>query len=121
MITRQYGRIVNISSRLTRTGGYSLGAAYGASKAGLDYLTKATAVQGAQYGVTCNGVSPYAVDAGMALTAPVDRESVIQGIPVRRYCSPEEIGHAVLYFASPAAGFVTGQTLHINGGTLMVG
>ncbi|MGQ0569114.1 MAG: SDR family NAD(P)-dependent oxidoreductase [Armatimonadota bacterium] len=121
MIERRYGRIVNISSRLTKTGGYGLGVAYGASKAGLDYLTRATAVQGASHGVTCNGVSPYAVDAGMALTAPDSRESVIERIPVGRYCTADEVGYAVLFLASPETGFITGQTLHVNGGTLMVG
>jgi NAD(P)-dependent dehydrogenase (short-subunit alcohol dehydrogenase family) len=121
MIAQRYGRVVNISARLARMGAPSLGAAYGASKAGLEFLTKATAIQGAPHGVTCNGVAPYAVDAGMALTAPVSKDSVIDTIPVGRYCTAEEVGYATLFLASRESGFITGQTLHVNGGTLMTG
>jgi len=121
MIAQRYGRIINISARLARMGAPSLGAAYGASKAGLEFLTKATAIQGAPHGITCNAVAPYAVDAGMALTAPVSKDSVIETIPVGRYCTADEVGYATLFLASRESGFITGQTLHVNGGTLMTG
>jgi 3-oxoacyl-[acyl-carrier protein] reductase len=121
MIERRYGRVVNISARLATMGTPGLGAAYGASKAGLEYLTKATAIQGAPHGITCNTVAPYAVDAGMALTAPVSRDSVIENIPIGRYCTADEVGYAALFLASRESGFITGQTLHVNGGTMMVG
>ena len=121
MIEQRYGRVVNISARLATMGAPSLGAAYGASKAGLEYLTKATAIQGAPHGITCNSVAPYAVDAGMALTAPVSKDSVIERIPVGRYCTADEVGYATLFLASRESGFITGQTLHVNGGTMMVG
>jgi NAD(P)-dependent dehydrogenase (short-subunit alcohol dehydrogenase family) len=121
MIEQRYGRVVNISARLASMGAPNLGVAYGASKAGLEYLTKATAIQGAPYGITCNSVAPYAVDAGMALTAPVSKDSVIETIPVGRYCTAEEVGYATLFLASRESGFITGQTLHVNGGTMMAG
>ena len=91
---------------------------YGAVKAGLTKLAEHIAVETAAHGIRVNTVAPGWTDTGAARLG--DKEATYCGIPLKRWCTPEEVGHAVLYFSSPYAASVTGTTLVIDGGTLLL-
>ncbi|SFP70812.1 SDR family NAD(P)-dependent oxidoreductase [Amycolatopsis rubida] len=107
-----YGRIVQLASLVAETGGAGNVAAYAASKAGLVGLAKAAAAEFAADGVTSNVVSPAWIDSGMFGVPGATPDQV----PVRRMGTPEDVVSAVLYLVAPAAGFVTGQVVQVNGG-----
>jgi len=119
MISRGWGRIVNISSIVGQTG--NLGQAnYAAAKAAVIGLTQTLARELIRYGITVNAVAPGFVDTAMVAAIPDKvKEKILAGIPAARLAQPEEIAAAVLYLASPAAGYVTGQVLPVNGGARM--
>lgn len=114
-------RIVNFSSCAAKLGGYFSSASYIASKAGIIGFTKATAREAAPLGVTVNAVAPGIIDAPMTrLSTPTERDAeVARGIPLGRLGSPADVAEAVLYLCSPAASYVTGATLDVNGGWVM--
>ena len=120
MIKRRSGRIVNISSVVGVTGNPGQ-ANYVASKAGLIGLTKSLALEVANRGVTVNAVAP-----GLITSAITDkltneqREQYLNGIPIGRIGDGSDVAGAVSYLASTEAGYVTGQTLHVNGGMAMI-
>ncbi|HCX14427.1 MAG TPA: 3-oxoacyl-[acyl-carrier-protein] reductase [Rhodospirillaceae bacterium] len=120
MIKRRSGRIVNISSVVGVTGNPGQ-ANYVASKAGLIGLTKSLALEVANRGVTVNAVAP-----GLITSAITDkltneqREKYLNGIPIGRIGDGSDVAGAVSYLASTEAGYVTGQTLHVNGGMAMI-
>lgn len=120
MMKARWGRIVNISSIVGATGNPGQ-ANYAASKAGLVGLTKSIAYEVASRGITANAVAP-----GFIATAMTDKltdeqkDKISAQIPAARMGTPEEIAAAVLYLASPEAGYVTGSTLHVNGGMAML-
>lgn len=121
MIERRHGAIINITSIITKWGGVNIGAAYGASKAGLAHLTKSLAVQGAPHGIRVNAVAPHAIDAGMTMDqSPETRRYIAESTLIGRLGTPEEVAYVVAFLASEAASFIIGQTLHVNGGTLMI-
>ncbi len=120
MIKRRYGRIVNITSIVGVTGNPGQ-ANYAAAKAGLIGMSKALAQEVAARGVTVNCVAPGFIDT--AMTQALDerqREALLGRIPSGRLGSGEDIGAGVVYLASTEAGYVTGQTLHVNGGMAMI-
>jgi NAD(P)-dependent dehydrogenase (short-subunit alcohol dehydrogenase family) len=93
---------------------------YAAAKAGLIGLTKALAREYARKGVTVNAIAPGFVKTRMLEDVPEEAlKAVIERTPVGRFGDPMEIGASVLYLASPAAGFVTGHVLDVNGGMAM--
>jgi 3-oxoacyl-[acyl-carrier protein] reductase len=116
-----YGRIISISSQAAEVsiGGYL---PYGVSKAGLEIMTKYLAVEWAKDGITVNVVAPAFVKTD--LTAEVFKalpdlyQDQLVRVPVGRMCEPAEVAAAVLYLASPEAGFTTGEVLHVDGGYL---
>jgi 3-oxoacyl-[acyl-carrier protein] reductase len=119
MAARGWGRVINISSVVGRIGNFGQ-ANYAAAKAGLIGLTKSLAREYASKGVTVNAIAPGFVRTRMLDAVP---DKVMKGLlditPVGRLGDPMEIGASVLYLASPAAGFVTGHVLDVNGGLAM--
>jgi 3-oxoacyl-[acyl-carrier protein] reductase len=114
MRSRRWGRIVNISSIGARTGSGAISIAYGASKAGLEGMTRAYALRLAPEGVTVNAVAPGLVDTDMG--KPLIEAGVTARIPVGRPGTGEEIAQAVMLLVGDA--YITGQTLAVNGGSL---
>jgi acetoacetyl-CoA reductase len=119
MITRGYGRIVNISSVNGQKG--QIGQTnYSAAKAGMHGFTKALAQEVARKGITVNTVSPGYIATEMVMSIPEEiRDKIIAQIPVGRLGLPEEIAAAVAYLVSDEAAFITGSDLSINGGQHM--
>ena len=120
MMKARWGRIVNISYIVGATGNQGQGN-YAASKAGLIGMSKSLAYEVASRGITVNEVAP-----GFIATAMTDKltdeqkDKINVQIPAGRMGTPEEIAAATLYMASPEAGYVTGATLHVNGGMAML-
>ncbi len=119
MAARKWGRVINISSIVGRIGNFGQ-TNYAAAKAGLIGLTKALAREYARKGVTVNAIAPGFVKTRMLEGVPeAALQSVLDQTPVGRLGDPQEIAASVLYLASPAAGFVTGHVLDVNGGMAM--
>ncbi len=120
MMRRRFGRIVGITSVVGVTG--SPGQAnYAASKAGMIGMSKALAQEVASRGITVNCVAPGFIES--AMTNVLDekrREAILAAIPARRLGAGNDVAAAVVYLASDEAGYVTGQTLHVNGGMAMI-
>lgn len=119
MMRARSGRIINISSIVGTTG--NIGQAnYSAAKAGVLGLSKSLAREVGSRNITVNCVAPGFIDTDMtrALTEKQQRD-LIQYVPLARLGQPEEIASAVAFLASPSAGYITGATLHVNGGMYM--
>ena len=114
MLEAGWGRIVNISSSSAQTGAPSM-SHYVASKGGIVGFTKALATEFAAQGITVNNVPPGFVDTPLVREG-IDVARVAASMPMKRAGKPEDIAHAVAYLASDEAGYVTGQTLSVNGG-----
>ena len=119
MLAARWGRIVNISSSSAQTGAPAM-AHYVASKGGVIGFTKALAIELAAKGVTVNNVPPGFIDTPMLRASPLDVDAVAAAAPMKRPGKPEDIAAAVSYLASEAAGYVTGQTLSVNGGRFLL-
>jgi len=120
MIRRRHGRIVAISSIVGVTGNPGQGN-YAAAKAGLIGMSKALAAEVASRGVTVNCVAPGFIASPM--TDALDekqRSAILADVPTGRLGAASEIGAAVVYLASAEAAYITGQTLHVNGGMSMI-
>ena len=120
MMKSRWGRIVSVTSIVGATGNPGQGN-YAASKAGLVGMSKSLAQEVASRGITVNCVAPGFIATPMTDKLTDDQKARINGqIPAGRMGTPEEIAAAVLYLASPEAGYVTGATLHVNGGMAML-
>jgi len=120
MMKSRWGRIINISSVVGTTGNPGQ-ANYAASKAGMVGMSKSIAYEVASRGITVNCVAPGFIATAMTDKLNDDQKGAILGqIPAGRMGSSEEIASAVLYLASAEGGYVTGQTLHVNGGMAMI-
>ncbi|MEE7456759.1 3-oxoacyl-[acyl-carrier-protein] reductase [Methylorubrum populi] len=120
MMKRRYGRIIGIGSVVGTTGNPGQGN-YAAAKAGLVGMTKALAAEVATRNITVNCIAPGFITSAMtdALNEK-QRETILTRVPAGRLGTGAEIGAAAVYLASEEAGYVTGQTLHVNGGMAMI-
>ena len=119
MMRLRKGRIINIGSVVASTGNPGQ-ANYAAAKAGLEGMTRALAREVASRGITVNTVAPGFIETDMTRELTDEQSDVLQAqIPVGRFGQPEDIAAAVVYLAGAGAGYVTGQTLRVNGGMFM--
>jgi NAD(P)-dependent dehydrogenase (short-subunit alcohol dehydrogenase family) len=119
MAGRGWGRVINVSSIVGRIGNFGQ-TNYAAAKAGLIGFTKALAREYASRGVTVNAIAPGFVKTRMLEGVPDKAlQAVLDVTPVGRFGDPMEIASSVLYLATPAAGYVTGHVLDVNGGMAM--
>lgn len=120
MMKSRWGRIVNISSIVGATGNPGQ-ANYAASKAGMVGMSKSIAYEVASRGITVNCVAPGFITTAMTEKLTDDQKAgILSQVPAGRMGEPDEIAAAVLYLASPEAAYVTGTTLHVNGGMAML-
>jgi NAD(P)-dependent dehydrogenase (short-subunit alcohol dehydrogenase family) len=117
MLKQESGRIVNISSVLAERG-MANGSAYCAAQAGVLNVTRALALEWARSGVTVNAVGAGWIDAGGFLADETMRRQIERYLPYKRLAEPDEISGAVVYLASDAAAYLTGQVIWIEGGAL---
>lgn len=119
MMKQRYGRIINISSIVGVSGNVGQ-ANYVSAKAGLIGLTKSTALELASRGITVNAVAPGFIQTDMTekLSSEV-RETMLKQIPLGRFGVPQDIAKTVVFLASDDANYITGQTIHVNGGMYM--
>jgi len=120
MMKKRHGRIINIGS-VVGTMGNAGQVNYATAKAGLIGFTKSLAREVASRGITVNTVSPGFIDTDMTQTLTDEqKEGIFAQVPANRLGKPEEIANAVAFLASDSAAYITGETLHVNGGMYMV-
>jgi 3-oxoacyl-[acyl-carrier protein] reductase len=120
MMKKRWGRIIQITSAVGTTGNPGQGN-YAAAKAGLVGMSKSLAAEVASRNITVNAVAPGFIQTAMTdVLADSYKEMIATRIPVGRMGSPAEIAAAVVYLASEEAAYITGETIHINGGLVMI-
>eukprot|EP00416_Gambierdiscus_australes_P035750 CAMPEP_0171103332 /NCGR_PEP_ID=MMETSP0766_2-20121228/58861_1 /TAXON_ID=439317 /ORGANISM="Gambierdiscus australes, Strain CAWD 149" /LENGTH=323 /DNA_ID=CAMNT_0011563749 /DNA_START=50 /DNA_END=1021 /DNA_ORIENTATION=+ len=119
MTKKRFGRIVSISSVVGSMGNAGQ-ANYAAAKAGMEGFTRALAREVASRGITVNSVAPGFIESDMTAVLKEEwKAKLLESVPVGRLGQPSEIADAVLFLAAPASGYITGQSLHVNGGMYM--
>jgi len=119
MMKARFGRIINISSVVAATGNPGQ-ANYAAAKAGMEGFTRALARELGGRNITVNCVAPGFIDTDMTRKLePAQRQSLLTQIPLKRLGDVQDIAAAVLFLASDAGGYITGETVHVNGGMHM--
>ena len=121
MVARRGGSIVNVTSVSIRNGGGAGNSAYVAAKGGLEAFTRALAKELVPYGIRVNAVAPGLIETPIhqRSASPEIVERALKSVPMGRMGSPEEIAEVILFLVSPAAGYITGETIAVNGGMLM--
>lgn len=121
MVTRNYGRIINIASVAGMMGPISM-APYGTAKAGVIGLTRAAALDLADFGITVNAIAPGPIDTELLRTWPEEAlKERAQHLPIARFGQPEEIAHMAAFLASPDSSFITGTVMVADGGSVAAG
>jgi len=119
MIKQHFGRIINISSVVGATGN-SGQANYSASKAGMIGFTKAVAKELASRNITVNAVAPGYIETDMTgALSEKNKDFMLQQIPLGRFGKPQDVTSVVVFLASEAASYITGQVIHVSGGMYM--
>jgi 3-oxoacyl-[acyl-carrier protein] reductase len=119
MLRQRYGRIIHLSSVVGQTGnaGQSI---YAATKAGILGFTKAVAREVASRGITVNAVAPGFIETEMTSKLPAKlQEEFLRSIPLGRFGTCEDVAESIAFLAGPAAGYITGQVISVNGGVYM--
>jgi 3-oxoacyl-[acyl-carrier protein] reductase len=120
MINQKSGSIVSLASVAGKVGGLIAGAHYAASKAAIDCLTKSLAKLGASHGVRVNAVAPGIIDTSMQDGVPPEQmDFLMKNIPMGRLGTPLEVANTIMFLASDASSYITGQNISVNGGTYM--
>jgi 3-oxoacyl-[acyl-carrier protein] reductase len=128
MIDRKSGRIINVSSSAAYTGNGNVGTHYSASKGGIAAFTKTLARELGPYSITVNAIAPAYIETDMIASILADKNRILKDyteedylklFPLGRFGKPEDVGGAAVYLASDKAAWITGQTIHVNGGVLM--
>ncbi|WP_163560781.1 SDR family NAD(P)-dependent oxidoreductase [Halomonas sp. NO4] len=118
MVEKRCGKIVNVSSTTAKSGHKNAAPSYGASKAGVDYLTRHLALEMAKHNINVNGVSPGPVETDMIKQWSEEYfQKVVSNVPLQRLGTPQNVADAVLFLASNMADFITGEIINVNGGT----
>ena len=120
MVDQGYGRVINMSSILAAIG-LPMQAAYASSKGAIGQLTRVLAIEWAPHGVTCNAIGPTYFETELTRPLyedPERREFITSRTPMGRWGQPNELDGALIYLASQASAYVTGQTLYVDGGWL---
>jgi len=119
MIDNGWGRILNLTSIAGFTGAFGK-SNYAAAKAGVVGFTKSLAMELASKGITVNAIAPGAIETDMLFRIPEKyREKILESIPAKRFGKPEEVADLVQFLISKQASYITGQTIHINGGSYL--
>jgi 3-oxoacyl-[acyl-carrier protein] reductase len=119
MMKQRYGRIISITSVVGASGNPGQ-ANYAAAKAGVAGMTRALARELGSRGITVNCIAPGFIETDMTASLPEEQQKALLGqIPLGHLGKPQDIAHAVAFVASPEAGYITGQEIHINGGMYM--
>ena len=119
MIKQRYGRIISITSVVGASGNPGQ-ANYAAAKAGVAGMTRALARELGSRGITVNCIAPGFIETDMTAGLPEEQQKALLGqIPLGHLGKPQDIAHAVAFIASPDAGYITGQEIHVNGGMYM--
>jgi 3-oxoacyl-[acyl-carrier protein] reductase len=119
MMKQRYGRIISITSVVGASGNPGQ-ANYAAAKAGVAGMTRALARELGSRGITVNCIAPGFIETDMTAALPEEQQKALLGqIPLGRLGHPADIAHAVAFLASPRAGYLTGQEIHVNGGMYM--
>ena len=119
MMKQRYGRIISITSVVGASGNPGQ-ANYAAAKAGVAGMTRALARELGSRGITVNCIAPGFIETDMTAGLPEEQQKALLGqIPLGHLGNPQDIAHAVAFVASPEAGYITGQEIHVNGGMYM--
>lgn len=120
MIKQQQGKIINMSSTTAKTAHRNASPSYGASKAGINYLTQHLALEMAKYNICVNAVCPGPIETDMSNQWSEEyRKQVLAKIPLGRLGTCQDVADAVLFLACDMSDFITGESININGGTYM--
>jgi len=121
MRERRDGKIINITSQMAYLPHPSASPSYEVSKAGLTALTRHLAFQYAKYNVCVNAIAPGSIDTDMPKSMSDEaRQFLKDAVPMKRLGEPEEVGSSALFLASNMSNYITGVTIHVNGGSLML-